>query len=465
VPQPVHTPNFMSTNGKNPGGENIDIMTGAQALSNLAAGQDHAQNSGTMSPDGSGAASWGNMINPGLNFGTAPGIGAPPYLSRHSSTPNLAHAQHYPFQHVNDWQHQYNAMHDNTLQMQRNSYFHLQYDNSSRPRQQSININNHSHVNNPFNLIPQYIPNNQNSAPGKPALVHYGSDPNIKPNGYNGPDYSTYVDQKGGNLNNVPFADQAATKASKIKSPPGNLTQLNERNYFGNMSNGSRSNQPAPSPRNMGGLPMSGPMSGSHLQGLSHANFGFGGASRDDNNDLPRKRRKSQTEHDEDDDYNPRGNIPKRGPKVPKAHDDEDDFETPDNSAYKRRKSNATGLPSANKGSYSPGSPSDPASPSGDASKSRRSKSRQNLSEAEKRQNHILSEQRRRNVIKNGYADLDNLVPVLNHGKSGLSKADALKESITFLENVLSGNEWHMEQLGLEDEAAIERAVRSIDAY
>ncbi|KAF2768080.1 hypothetical protein EJ03DRAFT_250310, partial [Teratosphaeria nubilosa] len=60
------------------------------------------------------------------------------------------------------------------------------------------------------------------------------------------------------------------------------------------------------------------------------------------------------------------------------------------------------------------------------AAKSRRSKSRQNLSEQEKRQNHILSEQRRRNIIKTGYAELDQLVPVLNGGKSGLSKADAL---------------------------------------
>ncbi|KAF2858144.1 hypothetical protein K470DRAFT_199222, partial [Piedraia hortae CBS 480.64] len=56
----------------------------------------------------------------------------------------------------------------------------------------------------------------------------------------------------------------------------------------------------------------------------------------------------------------------------------------------------------------------------------RSGRGRQNLTDGEKRHNHIMSEQKRRNVIKQAYSDLERLVPVLSEGRPGLSKADAL---------------------------------------
>jgi hypothetical protein len=79
----------------------------------------------------------------------------------------------------------------------------------------------------------------------------------------------------------------------------------------------------------------------------------------------------------------------------------------------------------------------------GDSSTAKRKsvgKARQNLTDEQKRQNHIISEQKRRNVIRQGYADLDALVPILNGGKSGLSKADQIKEIVAYVDATVKGN-------------------------
>lgn len=55
----------------------------------------------------------------------------------------------------------------------------------------------------------------------------------------------------------------------------------------------------------------------------------------------------------------------------------------------------------------------------------------QNLSEQEKRENHIHSEQKRRQLIKDGFADLDQLVPGL-HAR-GMSKSQILTETADFI--------------------------------
>ncbi|KEQ60551.1 uncharacterized protein M437DRAFT_13513, partial [Aureobasidium melanogenum CBS 110374] len=49
---------------------------------------------------------------------------------------------------------------------------------------------------------------------------------------------------------------------------------------------------------------------------------------------------------------------------------------------------------------------------------------RKNLTEDQKRSNHIRSEQKRRNIIKQGYEDLNELVPNLKTG--GFSKSAVL---------------------------------------
>jgi hypothetical protein len=84
-------------------------------------------------------------------------------------------------------------------------------------------------------------------------------------------------------------------------------------------------------------------------------------------------------------------------------------------------------------------------SSSDSSSKRRKSQSgnqkgmRENLTEEQKRSNHIMSEQKRRNLIKQGFDDLCELVPDLKGG--GYSKSAVLLQSADWLENLLKGNE------------------------
>ncbi|KAJ5150135.1 hypothetical protein N7448_001713 [Penicillium atrosanguineum] len=64
---------------------------------------------------------------------------------------------------------------------------------------------------------------------------------------------------------------------------------------------------------------------------------------------------------------------------------------------------------------------------------------RENLSEEQKRTNHILSEQKRRNLIRQGFDDLCTLVPGLRGG--GFSKSAMLTQAADWLEDLLRGNE------------------------
>ncbi|KAI9843855.1 MAG: hypothetical protein M1838_002427 [Thelocarpon superellum] len=63
---------------------------------------------------------------------------------------------------------------------------------------------------------------------------------------------------------------------------------------------------------------------------------------------------------------------------------------------------------------------------------------RENLTEEQKRSNHILSEQKRRNLIKQGFDDLCDLVPDLRGG--GYSKSAMLVQAADWLEDMLKGN-------------------------
>jgi len=64
---------------------------------------------------------------------------------------------------------------------------------------------------------------------------------------------------------------------------------------------------------------------------------------------------------------------------------------------------------------------------------------RENLTSEQKRSNHILSEQKRRNLIKQGFDDLCVLVPELKGG--GFSKSAMLTKAADWLENLIQGNE------------------------
>nr|KMM70698.1 hypothetical protein CPAG_07009 [Coccidioides posadasii RMSCC 3488] len=71
---------------------------------------------------------------------------------------------------------------------------------------------------------------------------------------------------------------------------------------------------------------------------------------------------------------------------------------------------------------------------------------RENLTEEQKRANHILSEQKRRNLIKQGFDELCSLVPELRGG--GFSKSTMLAQAADWLQDLLQGNEMLKLQLG-----------------
>ncbi|KAH7154974.1 hypothetical protein B0J13DRAFT_213968 [Dactylonectria estremocensis] len=129
----------------------------------------------------------------------------------------------------------------------------------------------------------------------------------------------------------------------------------------------------------------------------------------------PRKRRKSRT-----------------GKEVP---DDEADEETNNHKPSRRRKPKAERTASA----------SSPPVDETTAGKRRKSaingakSARENLSEEQKRENHIRSEQKRRTLIKEGFDDLCELVPGLRGG--GFSKSTMLSMAAEWLEELLKGNE------------------------
>ncbi|KAK6086772.1 BHLH family transcription factor [Seiridium cupressi] len=64
---------------------------------------------------------------------------------------------------------------------------------------------------------------------------------------------------------------------------------------------------------------------------------------------------------------------------------------------------------------------------------------RENLSEEAKRRNHIKSEQRRRHIIKDGFENLQEIVPNLKNG--GYSKSTVLQMAADWLEELTKGNE------------------------
>jgi hypothetical protein len=138
---------------------------------------------------------------------------------------------------------------------------------------------------------------------------------------------------------------------------------------------------------------------------------GYGRGHREDDDDSrPRKRRKNKTKDDDDD-------------------EDEDDIAS---KAPRKRKSKHVDPPSSS--TQSPPPPKRRKSGASSATKP----ARENLTEDQKRENHIKSEQKRRTLIKEGFDDLNELVPDLRGG--GHSKSVVLVMAADWLEDLIEGN-------------------------
>lgn len=139
----------------------------------------------------------------------------------------------------------------------------------------------------------------------------------------------------------------------------------------------------------------------------------IGRSYEDDEND-PRagKRRKSKYNDEDDDDESPGSGTYKNNNKKRKSTKSSGSPTESIEQANKRRKSNAAAAAKA---------------------------TRENLTEDQKRENHIKSEQKRRTLIREGFEDLGELVPGLRGG--GFSKSAVLIMSAEWLEELMQGNE------------------------
>lgn len=169
-----------------------------------------------------------------------------------------------------------------------------------------------------------------------------------------------------------------------------------------------------------------------------------------------RKRRKSDYEQVGEDDYRP-SNGGKRHVNSSALDGSDDEYGRPDSSTGNKRARSSTAYPSNSRRKSIATSASTPDSqaartprPSTGAPGKRSSRKRQSgthiprapLTEEQRRKNHIQSEKNRRDLIKANYNELNNLVPALKNGKSGLSKSEVLKEIVEFIEELVEGNEY-----------------------
>jgi hypothetical protein len=125
----------------------------------------------------------------------------------------------------------------------------------------------------------------------------------------------------------------------------------------------------------------------------------------------PRKRRKNKMKEEDDD-------------------DDEDDVAS---KAPRKRKSKHIAPPSSSTTQSPP-----PSKRRKSGASSATKPARENLTEDQKRENHIKSEQKRRTLIKEGFDDLNELVPDLRGG--GHSKSVVLVMAADWLEDLIEGN-------------------------
>jgi Helix-loop-helix DNA-binding domain len=135
---------------------------------------------------------------------------------------------------------------------------------------------------------------------------------------------------------------------------------------------------------------------------------------RGDDDSRPRKRRKGKTKNEGDGDDE--GAVTSKAPRK------------------RRPKSLASINPPSSSATQSP----PPAKRRKSAASSATKPPRENLTEDQKRENHIKSEQKRRTLIKEGFDDLGELVPDLRGG--GHSKSAVLVMAADWLEDLIRGN-------------------------
>lgn len=280
-------------------------------------------------------------------------------------------------------------------------------------------------------------------------MPRYGSDPI-----FNGTytlvrtDYNNIVHAKENNLMNVPFADQvqAGNPARSLHQQARHMGQQGVSAYHANGMHGppttsatDKSNITSPTLSYHGGNVIGTPVQRFGSIGNVHDSArGFNMRNgREETEDFrAAKRRRSAIQVSD-------GSAYARGSQqVLKAEppSDEDGPETPTASGPAKRQRSNTGRAVSSGSPHSPHVPS-PAAVGSPKPRRPSTKPRQNLSEEQRRQNHIASEKKRREQIKTCFETLQGIVPVLARGRTQLSRADAIREITAHVRAVRSGDE------------------------
>ncbi|KAH8677753.1 hypothetical protein BX600DRAFT_136182 [Xylariales sp. PMI_506] len=151
----------------------------------------------------------------------------------------------------------------------------------------------------------------------------------------------------------------------------------------------------------------------SPLSGQSSPTVGRNGKLNGHQNDFDASSRKRKVKEEAEDEAEAGSSMSKAARKRKSKEDlgSKDDGSANEAPGKRRRKSNVNGAKQA----------------------------RENLTDSQKRMNHIKSEQRRRTVIKEGFDDLMEMVPNLKNG--GYSKSAILQMAAEWLDELVKGNE------------------------
>lgn len=403
--------------------QSIDHMSGdgeaASALMNLSTS--HGHNHEHQQPTSAGA--WGALsLMHGGEFAQGNKIQSPVASEVPSATSSASQVQHGPY---------YSQLYQQASERARAAHSHS--------RHQSLQLPNDDQA--AFASQWQMQPTEQRQT--RPVPITYGSDDNFGQNGYHG-GYSR-TDGKEGNLLGVPLAGQAAVSADMqhvqarqtAGASAGGHQQAQQRHSVPNIGHAMRGQPASPNKFNASSLP----------QQFARPNLPYSALNTMSSNgsaQASRKRKKSQAgDNDDDDEYVPSGTPrrARRGSKTTGLQDAlHDTFATPE--SIRRRRSIA--LPESGSDASSPPTPADNANIPVAATRRRRvttepKQGRTNLTEHQKRANHIKSEQNRRDGMKENYAKINNLVPALRGGTHGGSRADALQHAgdyLSLLQNI-----------------------------
>lgn len=286
-----------------------------------------------------------------------------------------------------------------------------------------------------------------NQSQRRPPLVQYGSDQNFNDQGYQAATYPA-SDDKYTNLLNIPLISEVTQNSSTPLPAAQQAVALG----YGHQQRHSFPN----SLQQLSSAALT--LQQSSLQTNStttrHHNDQLSIARTMENlheSQQSRKRRRSQDDNQEAGPYSQTQRpttASRRAPVVPKQESTNDNalYSTPTGTTTKRRKSDPR-QGTASSGSASPSTPAQSHAKASSSSKKRRAEPkapRLNLSDTQKRNNHIASEQKRRDAMKTNYEDLNLLVPSLQNGQHGMSRSEILQYSADYLEAVRIGNETAM---------------------